>query len=335
MAGMLVLTTMQPIVGVDMHTSLPPIPTAILPHYVVWGTGLSLGMGLPQALTASQAMSPSHPQYKKKPIAVGVGHACGRGHDAGVHFGHIAANTLLAIIWLGAASKSEFGSGTVMVQGQKMCVNMALFMNVNLDCSDPVPLPSGFTFATGSAMVYANMTFMDFLNGIVHMAVDVVIVVILNFLLAGAGKIVGRLFKGAGITGILSELASSAKQIFYDLEDIFGRKVGGKLVMDWSRLTPKGFAQQVEQAFLNHRWNAAGYNTKIAPKALGEAAKSIIPGWLYGSPLGASASQDFSPGSAVVGSAADKGVDSAWKDEPPSSQPAGSGDDETNSFVMP
>jgi hypothetical protein len=313
MAGMLVLTTMQPIVGVDFHTSLPPIPTAILPHAVVWGTGLSLSMGLPQALTASQAMAPNHPQYGQKPIAAGFGYACGRGHDAGVHFGHIAGNTLLAIIWLGAASKAEFGSGTVLVQGQHMAVNMMLFMNLQLDCSDPVPMPTGFTFATGSNMVFANMTWMDLLNGFVHMLVDIAIVAILNFLLAGVGSVVGRVLKGTGITGILSELAGNAKGVAHDLEDIWLRKLSnGKRVMDWSRLTPKGFAQQFEAAFLNHRWNMEGYNTSIAPKALGTAAKSILPGWLYGSPVGASASQNFSPGSAVAGSNADSGIDSLF-----------------------
>lgn len=313
MPGMLVLTTMQPIVGVDFHTSLPPIPTAILPHVVVWGTGLSLGMGLPQALTASQAMSPAHPVNGSKPIVVGPGHACGRGHDAGVHFGHIAGNTLLAIIWLGAASKSEFGSGTVRVQGQHMAVNMMLFMNLQLDCSDPVPMPTGFTFATGSAMVFANFTFMDLLNGFAHMLVDVIIVAVLNFLLAGAMGIVGRVLKGTGITGILSELAGNAKGVINDLDDIWVRKLSsGERVFDWSRLTPKGFADQMRAAFDNHRWNMEGYNTSIAPEALAKAAKSAVPGWLYGSPLGASASPDFSPGSAVVGNNADSGIDSLF-----------------------
>lgn len=313
MAGMLVLTTMQPIVGVDFHTSLPPIPTAILPHAVVWGTGLSLKMGLPQALTASQAMSPDHPKYGAKPIAAGFGHACARGHDAGVHFGHIAGNTLMAIIWLGAASKAEFGSGTVLVQGQHMAVNMALFMNIQLDCSDPVPMPTGFTFALGSKSVYANMTFLDFLNGLVHMLVDVVIVAILNFLLAGFTSVVGRVLKGTGLTGILSELAGNAKGVANDLEDIWVRKLSnGERVMDWSRLTPRGFCQQFKALFLNHRWNMAGYNTSIAPKALGTAAKSIVPGWLYGSPVGASASENFSPGSAVAGNDADSGIDSLF-----------------------
>jgi hypothetical protein len=312
MPGMLVLTTMQPIVGVDIHNSLPPIPVAPLPHVVVWGTGLSLGMGLPQALTASQAMSPSHPQFGAKPIAVGIGHACGRGHDAGVHFGHIAGNTLLAIIWLGAASKAEFGSGTVQVQGAHMAVNMMLFMNPQLHCCDPVPLPFGFTFATGSNMVFANMTFMDLLNGLVHMLVDIAIVVILNFVLAGVGSVVGRVLKGSGMKGLLSELAGNARGVVNDLEDIFVRKLSsGKRVMDWSKITPRGFAKQFEQWFANHRWNAAGFNSSIAPRAFSKAASSAVPGWLAGSPTGASASSTYSPG-AQGASAADTAVDSLF-----------------------
>jgi hypothetical protein len=311
MAGMLAFTTMQPIAGVDMHTSLPPIPTVILPHVVVWGTGISLSMGLPQALTASQAMSPNHPKNGAKPIAVGFGYACGRGHDAGVHFGHIAANTLLAIIWLGAASKAEFGSGTVLVQGQHMAVNMMLFMNIQLHCGDPVPMPTGFTFATGSNLVYANFTFMDLLNGFVHMLVDVLIVAILNFILAGVGSVLGRLLKGTGMVGLLSELTGNAKGVVNDLEDVLGRKLSnGKRVIDWSGLTPRGFFKQVSQLGNNIKFGfpeAEDY----ARSSLAKSAKSVIPGWLVGSPTGASASPALSPG-AQSASSADSGIDSLF-----------------------
>jgi hypothetical protein len=287
MPGMLALTTMEPIAGVDIHESLPPIPTAPLPHVVVWGTGLSLKMGLPQALTASQAMSPDHKKYYAKPIAVGLGHACGRGHDAGVHFGHIAGNTLLAVIWLGAASKSEFGSGTVLVQGNHMAAHLMLFMNLQLHCCDPAPLPMGFSFATGSNLVFANLAFIDIVAGFVHMIVDIAFVVVLNFALKGIGSALGRLWKGTGMTGLLSDLA---KGVVNDLEDIFVRKLSnGKRVMDWSKITPKGFAKQFGQWFANHRWNAEGFNSSIAPKALAKIVGGTVPGWLVGSPTGASA----------------------------------------------
>ncbi|HXJ18755.1 MAG TPA: hypothetical protein VMT03_00875 [Polyangia bacterium] len=290
MAGMLVLTTMQPIVGVDVHNSLPPIPVAPIPHAVVWATGLSLGMGFPKALNASQAISPQNPDptVAQKPVAVGIGHACGRGHDAGSHLGHIAANTLLPIIFLGSASKSEFGSGTVLVAGKHMCVNMLLFLNINLDCWDPVPVPSGFTFATGSAMVFANFTWKDFFDGLVHMIVDVIIVAILNYVVAVGGKVLGKLLAGEGAKAILSVFGSEFTKVGEQLADIFGRKVGGKLVMDWSNLTARGFAKQAEAAWANLMWGEM--RGKYIYPALGDAAKTAVPSWLLGSPTGASAS---------------------------------------------
>jgi len=324
MAGMLVLTTMQPIVAVDIHNSLPPIPVAPIPHPVVWATGLSLGMGLPKALNASQAISPQNPDptVAQKPVAVGIGHACGRGHDAGSHLGHIAANTLLPLIFLGSASKSEFGSGTVQVAGKHMCINVACILNINLDCCDPVPMPIGFTFATGSAMVFANFTWKDFLNGLVHMIVDVAIVAILNFVISAGGKMLGKLFAGEAAKDIFAVLGKEARAPLEQLADIFGRRVGGELVMDWSNLTARGFAKQAGQA-----WNSVRFLSYVTEQTLpewGKTASTVVPGWLFGSPTGASASPyygdtpaqqaaspGYSPGSRAS-SAADSGIDNLF-----------------------
>lgn len=322
MAGMLVLTTMQPIVGVDIHTSLPPIPPAPLPHVVVWGTGLSLWMGLPLALTASHAMAPNHPQNMAKPVAVGPAHACGRGHDAGAFVAHIAGNTLLPIVLLGSASKAEFGSGTVMVGqgGERMAVNLLIAVNIQLHCDDPVPMPTGITIATASNMVYANLTWMDFLNGLVHMIVDVIIVALLNLALAGIGKVLGKALSGEVMKGLLGEMGEEVKSIFLKLDDIFFRKLSsGKRVIDWSRLTPKGFAEQVSQTVENVA--VKEFRKDLVMPELKSAAKTWLPAWLVGSPTGASATyQPTTPdghpqGDAVSGpgahvsSAADTGVD--------------------------
>lgn len=311
MAGMLVLTTMQPIVGVDMHTSLPPIPPAILPHVVVWGTGLSLWGGLPLALTASHAIAENHPHNMDYPVHVGPAHACGRGHDAGAFVAHIAGNTLLPVILLGSASKAEFGSGTVMVgkDTEKMAVNLILAVNLQLHCDDPVPMPTGLTFATASAMVYANLSWMDVLNGFVHMIVDVIIVAILNFAIAGIGKVLGRALSGQAMKGLLGELGGEAKGILEGLEDIFVRKLSsGKRVIDWSRLTPKGFTQQMSQALENLA--AKEFHKDLAKPAAIALAKWMA-GWKVGSPLGASADPD-SAGS-LLSSGADKTFDNLVK----------------------
>jgi len=326
MAGMLVLTTMQPIVGVDLHQSLPPFPPAILPHAVVWGTGLSLATIPILPVTASHAMAPNHPHNMDLPVLVGPAHACGRGHDAGPMVAHIAGNTLLPLILLGSASKAEFGSGTVLVgkDGEKMAVNLMLVANLQLHCDDPVPMPTGVTFATASSMVYANLTFMDVLNGFAHMIVDVIIVALLNFAIAGVGKVLGRVLGGQAMKGLLGELGGSAKSVINDLEDIFVRKLSsGKRVIDWSRLTPKGFAQQMSQAFNNLA--AKELRQDLVTPALKSAAKAWVPGWLVGSPTGSSAGyQPMTPGGhpdgdmvtgpgAHAASAADSAVDNLVK----------------------
>jgi len=244
---------------------------------------LSLEMGLPEALEASHAMSPIHPDpdCSKRPIAVGPGHACGRDHDAGALVAHIAANALLPVILLGAASKSEFGSGTVLVgrKGEKMAVNLLLFMNVQLHCDDPVPMPTGFTFATGSAMVYANLTFMDVLDGFAHMLVDVILVAILNFAIAGAGNVIDRVVAATGMKGLLSEMAGNAKSVLNDLEDIFIRKLSnGKRVIDWSRLTPKGFAQRSPRHSGAWSRRTTARNSS-APASAGPPRAGFPPGW--------------------------------------------------------
>lgn len=315
MAGMLVLTTMQPIVGVDIHKSLPPIPPVPLPHYVVWGTGLSLAMGLPLAASASKAVSPDHPEGSLKPVAVGFGHACGRGHDAGPHLGHIAGNTLLAIIWLGAASKAEFGSGTVKVASGNLGVNFMLFANLQLHCHDPIPMPSGVTFATGSNMVFANFTWMDLLAGFVHMLIDVIISALLNLLMGALTKYIGsqlgRLFGGGPGMSLLAAFKAQGTEMFEAMDDIFFRRLmSGARVMDWSVLTPRGFSGQMAALWNNMR--DSSFVRNVLPGPMAETARDTGISLVVGGPTGAdlAVSDNVGPPGSTLGNWVNDGADS-------------------------
>ena len=195
MPGFPVLTTVQPIIGVDMHKSLPPPPPAgplMLPHPVVWGSGLSQKTGFMWAIAAtSRASSPE--SGCPKPVSVGFGHACGRTHDAGPHPGHIWPNALLPLILLGSSSKSSFGSGTVKVavspQGggsADMAVNCAFVMNLNMQCQDfPIPpAPTGFCF-TIHYNVMAGFSLADFCRGVVQWLVDLALTWLVGLVSAG------------------------------------------------------------------------------------------------------------------------------------------------------
>ncbi len=224
MPGFPVLTTLQPIFGLDAHKSLPPPPPVgplILPHPVVWVSGLSQKTGFMWAIAAtSRASSPESGCLT--PTRVGPGYACGRTHDAGPHPGHIWPNALLPLILLSSASKAEFGSGTVKTAiapqaggSADMCINVAFVLNTNLDCQDfPFPpLPSGMCFTTNYT-VYAGFTFIDFLRGIMQMFMDAVVTWLvglgcaaLSVVLSGViGKLLGR--------AALSDILGGFKGIF-------------------------------------------------------------------------------------------------------------------------
>lgn len=204
MPGFPVLTTIQPIAGVDMHKSLPPPPPAgplMLPHPVVWGSGLSQKTAFMWAIAATSRAA-STDSGCLKPTVVGFGHACGRTHDAGPHLGHIWPNALLPLILLGSSSKAEFGSGTVQVGvspqaggSADMGVNMAYVFNMNLDCQDfPLPpMPTGFSF-TIHYNVTAGFGLNDLLRGLVQMAFDLAATWLVGLASAGLGALLKGLF---------------------------------------------------------------------------------------------------------------------------------------------
>jgi hypothetical protein len=291
MTAMLALTDMQPIFGVDMHMSIPPTPPCILPHSVVWRTGQSLAMGLPLAFTASGAMSPEHSEHKKKPIALGFGFACSRGHDAGPHLGHFAANTLLAIIWLGAASKSEFGSSTVRVQNEDIAINLGP-MSPQLHCNDPILMPTGLTIPTSSNMVYVGFTLKDFLSGLSHMLVDIALGALLNFILGASTNLLKgqlkRLFSQGASKGVLTVISEQARSIPEGLQDIFGRRLkygSGALVMEWGNLSPRGFYHQTQVLWNNLKSDE--FFTRDLPGPISEAVLGTALALDMGGPAGA------------------------------------------------
>ena len=221
MPGFPVFTTIQPIIGTDFHKSIPPPPPAgpmMMPHVVMWGSGLSQLTGFMWAIAATSRAS-TKKSGCLKPVAVGFGHGCGRTHDAGPHLGHIWPNALLPIILLGSSSKAEFGSGTVKIavspQGGNvldMAINVAYVMNLNLDCQDfPIPpAPTGFCF-TIHYSVKAGFTMADFWRGLVQMAVDMALTWLVGaacaVLTAGLSGLLGKVLgKGSFLGGTWSAL---------------------------------------------------------------------------------------------------------------------------------
>jgi hypothetical protein len=314
-----ILNTIQPIAGVDIHISLPPIPPAPAPHVVVWGVGLSGWMSLPLWQAASKTNAIDHPDVlaKRAPVSAWVGHPCGRGHDAGPHLGHIAANTLLAIIWLGASSKAEFASGTVHTPQGRMAVNMMWFANLHLDCGDPVAMPTGLAI-TIDYSICAGFTWMDLLNGFVHMLVDFLIDALLSLLLGAIGVLLGgaiqRVLKKYALIGLREALWKIG------IKEGFGEGVPEAL---------RAFKQWNVRQRVQNLWSmwqhTLAKDSATRPEVIKELAKSTwdtLFGLSAGGPTGSDA--PFAPYKHVAGDEGllpvDKGIDSLFYDEPPAAR---------------
>jgi hypothetical protein len=307
-----ILNTIQPIVGVDIHNSLPPVPPAPAPHVVVWGMGLSGWMQLPLWPSASKANTLDSPKLvKRNPVLSFVGHSCARAHDAGPHLGHFAANSLLAIIWLGASSKSEFGSGTVYTPFGHMGINMLWIGNLQLDCADPIAMPTSMTF-TIDYTVKAGFTWMDLLNGVVHLVVDLVIDALIGVLLGGlqllAKGAIDRITKKYALIGLREAFIKEGFR-----EGIWGGLKDAKSAFkDW-RIGERLTAFKLNALLMLDK-NAAS-RTEI-PKELGKAALDTFIGLSAGGPTGAD--MPYAPYGDIGGDAANTTID-GWfypSDEP-------------------
>jgi hypothetical protein len=219
------LNTIQPIVGVDMHKTIPP-PSPVppfAPHVIVWGEGWSQKTGFMWALANSKAASPE--SAVAKPVALCWGYAIGRGHDAGPHPGHVWPNILLPLVLLGSGSKSEFASGTVSHPQGNMAIAVAMFVNLNLDCQDfPIPpLPTGVVMAMFST-VEAGFTLGDFLGGLFSMLIDMAITWVSGLICAG----------------IMSALSAAGRGLAGAFRSMFN---GGGFLAAFGRGFGRGFLQ--------------------------------------------------------------------------------------------
>lgn len=162
-----VLIQWHVMVGYDFHTPPPP-PAGQFTIMVLNGTSLT------------RTCADDH-----KSTQTG-GKVMGRGTDIGpIIIPHAPAPPIppfrLAYIIPTSGSKSHFGSSKYKINcgGATSCAVAVLFVvNLNLNCGEPVPTPTGVVIAPNTHM--AGMTLGDFLAGIFSMVLDFVIQSLLN-----------------------------------------------------------------------------------------------------------------------------------------------------------
>ena len=176
--------------GMDIHlgTPGPPAPPVPMPHFVAQLLG-----GLPVVGSA-------------KLVPTVLSHnfiALNQGTDIGMGIGHVASNILFPLYVLTSSSTSFFGSFSVLSGGKPTAAASDIYLNRNLNCAQPLSMPTGMVVAPGCNMVGLSLT--DYLAGIANMAVSMGI----SFI---GGKIGGYIAGKAmsGITTLVGKFSVSA-----------------------------------------------------------------------------------------------------------------------------
>ncbi|MEM9834987.1 MAG: hypothetical protein AAF828_00710, partial [Bacteroidota bacterium] len=165
--------------GIDVHNMWPPgspAPAGIAPHGVVMilnGMNITVSKALK---TKATYLTPIH-----------------QGSDIGNFIPHIQVNLLLPLIIAFSGSKSQFGVSTVSLEGKPIGVACAMYVNINMNCSDPVYTTTGIVPAMPMT-VQAGFTFADFMGGLASTLFDVALSGLLNL----AGNAAGKGFSAIG-----------------------------------------------------------------------------------------------------------------------------------------
>jgi hypothetical protein len=265
------VNTVQLLIGCDPHYSVPPLPPVLAPHVVVWSAGLSQWMGFLWSVQTSKAASPE--SGCSSPVQSGWGYACGRTHDSGPHPSHLWPNVLLPLIMLGSSSKHEFGSGTVKLPGgHDKAVGVAWVCDIDLDCADPIPLPTGLTI-TACNTVRAGFTWADFFRGAIQMAVDILIDWLIGEAISAVGdmivKALGKVLHVSVMFKLTYKFYESSVTRFIPLENGYA------------------YVQSVTQAFRTITLNVdLAFNVELMTGVLEEIADVALPPIVSGSPVG-------------------------------------------------
>ncbi|AKT40626.1 hypothetical protein [Chondromyces crocatus] len=241
-----VLVHVNPMIGLDPHTALPPpvglpiIPihahiTGAMNHFAIWGFAT--------AQDSSKVLCDGNKTMQ-------------RGTDIGFFIVHVPIPLIphfLLPIWNTlTGSKSEFGVNAVHVEDKPVAVAVAKVVNFNLNCFGSTSMLPGVGVVITWTSVQANMTLADFLAGLVAAVIDWAVQY-------GINKLTGSKIFGKGIDRITAPL--------------------------WRRIAPALFERLPAGTMLTSALHATGWNRYLA-YFVGSLPAAVIGIFGHGSPLG-------------------------------------------------
>ena len=169
-----VLISLHWMMGVDAHKEVAPPPTPPAPFYPHFTTA-SLRWILRPALAESVQCHNLSTMQRGTDIQSGIPHVPIPPGPYGL---------LSPLYTTFSGSKSHFGVASVLVENKAIAVAVVFIINVNLNCGD-IPTPTGFVIAPNT--VTAQMTFADWLGGVLSMAFDCLVQAALSRIMGGFG----------------------------------------------------------------------------------------------------------------------------------------------------
>lgn len=177
-------------VGCDLHEGFPmltPVPVVpFAPHVVFAIVRWKLWWMAKSQENSDVCMPPGHAMAKIFDIGMLIPHVTAPA------FNHIA---YMALYSLASSSQGHFGVSHVLTKKGPIAVALMLYVNPQLNCDSPLPLPTGQVIAPNT--IVACMTFGDFLAGLFSM-------VLTSAVTWACSKVVGWALKGlAGLGNLI------------------------------------------------------------------------------------------------------------------------------------